>query len=173
MAVHKRNLHEIGKVVEIYKRFGAKYLYLNPVAPYGRAKENMIDLLLDKADLRALAYRYIWAVSQEGVHSGNAYWQTLAESAFLNDNFSPFEHCMSNMSIGASVISINSKGDVYLDSKMKSERLLCLGNVKTKPLMEMWKDARLERLRAKFEGGLGAFISHTEVLNTATLPILQ
>jgi MoaA/NifB/PqqE/SkfB family radical SAM enzyme len=163
-SVNKLNIREIDRIVTIYHSCKARYLYLNPVAPYGRAKEQMMEYLLDDQELKWLGYRYYWAVTEEEVHSGNAYWQDLTEAEVLDPQFHPFKTCLTDMSIGATVISINSRGAVYLDSKMKSENLLPLGNVKTKRISEMWRDERLTPLRTRFLGGRGAFISHKEVV---------
>ena len=164
-SINKINLREIDGIIELYKKYGAANLYMNPVAPYGRAKEAMQDLILDDNELKALAYRYYLAVSSEGVNSGNAYWQTLTEEDVLQDSFHPYKNCLSAMSIGAYVFSINAKGDCYLDSKMKSEGLLCLGNVQKDNFAKMWSDSRLEHLRKYYQGGSGAFIAHEEVIN--------
>ena len=164
-SINKLNIKEIDGIIELYKKYGATYLYMNPVAPYGRAKEAMQDLILNENELKALAYRYYLAVSSEGVNSGNAYWQTLTDEDVFQDSFHPYKDCLSAMSIGAYVFSINAKGDCYLDSKMKSEGLLCLGNVLSHDLAQMWLDPRLEYLRKHYHSGSGAFVDHKEVVN--------
>lgn len=167
-AVHKRNLHEIDLVVDIYKEYRARALYLNPVAPYGRAQDEMRELLLDDGELKYLAERYRKAVHEEGVYTGNAFWETLSAEEARSPDFHPFKSSLTAMSIGASVLSISSKGECHLDSKMKSEGLLRLGNVLTDDLAHMWADPRLDKLRVTYQGGQGAFVDHSYVLTVVS-----
>ncbi len=147
--VNNRNIHEIDRVVQICREYGAAYLYLNPLAPYGRAKEMMRDALLSDDQLRWLAREYARLVSGGIVNAGNPFWDSLRPDD-LGESFHPFRGAATAITIGVYNLAIGSRGDCYLDSKMKSEGLLRLGNVCTDDLESMWVDPRLDRLRARF-----------------------
>jgi MoaA/NifB/PqqE/SkfB family radical SAM enzyme len=163
-AVHKQNLAELDGIAEIYHQHGARYLYLNPLAPYGRAKDTLQALVLNPDELRYLALVYYRLVSRDGIHSGNAYWQNLTDEDVLAEDFDPFRSCLHAMSIGTYVFSISARGECYLDSKMKSEGLLPLGNAVSGDFAGMWQDPRLTRLRSHYSCERPAFVDVQEVL---------
>ena len=163
-AVHKGNLHEIDAIADIYHRYQAKYLYLNPLAPYGRAKNQLEHLLLSDDELKFLALKYYELISDKNVDSGNAFWQGLSKADVNLKSFHPFKNCLDAMSTGVYLLSINSTGDVYLDSKMKSEQLLKLGNALTDDFNEMWENPFLTPLRAICDPGEPSLVDHNSVL---------
>lgn len=167
-AIHKGNINEIEGIVSEYFKYNTRYLYLNPVAPYGRAAKEMNQLILEDHELKQLAYKYYKVISRNKVNSGNAFWQNLTDKDVINPDFHPYENCLTAMSIGAYVFSINSKGDCYLDSKMKSVKLLKLGNIQSDDPVDMWNDSRLDVLRKNFNGGNSSFIDHELVSTLVT-----
>lgn len=162
--VHKRNIREINLIADIYHEYHARYLYLNPLAPYGRAKGTLQQLVLDEAELKALALIYYRLIASKGVHSGNAFWQNLTYSDATAPDFHPFGNCLHAMSTGSYVMSISSRGECFLDSKMKSEGLLPLGNALQRDFQEMWCDPRLARLRQQHSFQKPALLDVSEVL---------
>lgn len=164
-AVHKGNIHELNEIHRIYKEMKGKYLYLNPLAPYGRAKDELKNLVLDKDELKKLGYYYYYLIAVEGVKTGNAFWHNLKKDDVLKSDFNPFGDALDAMTVAAYQFSINSKGDCYLDSKMKSENLLKLGNVTTNDFEEMWSKPILSKLRETYNPEKAPFISHQSLIN--------
>lgn len=156
VSVNSMNLHEIDKIVDIYHELGASYLYLNPVAPYGRAKKEMENLLLNKKQLTQLAQKYLEVISKRAVNSGNPFWEENLHR-LKDPSFMPFVDALDAVSIGAFNLAIGSKGECYLDSKMKSENLLHLGNILTTPFSEIWNNPKLEDLRSRFSSNSFAY----------------
>src|SRR5262249_12052286 len=143
----KRNIDEIDEIAAIYHQYNARHLYLNPLAPYGRAKDALTYLVLDDSQLKYLALKYYQLIATKGIHSGNAFWQGLTYPDVMKPDFHPFKECLHAMSTGSFLLSIGSKGQCFLDSKMKSEGVLPLGNALGRDFDEMWHDSRLPVLR--------------------------
>ncbi|MFC1522730.1 radical SAM protein [Elusimicrobiota bacterium] len=145
--INNRNISEIDDIVSIYKEYGASSLYLNPLAPYGRAKELMKDWLLSEEQLRWLGKKYLKLLADEKIQVGNPFWkENVAKTD--DENFHPFEGSLTAVSIGIYNFSIGSRGECHLDSKMKSEGILNLGNALEDDLEAMWYDSRLDHLRS-------------------------
>lgn len=147
VAVHKKNIGELDEIAELASKHGASSIYLNAVAPYGRAKKKMQGFLLDGADLKHMAQSCLrWAVSG-AINMRNPFWKSEV-SHLDDDNFDPLAGTLSAMSLGVYNFTISSKGDCYLDAKQRAEKFFRLGNIMKKDLMEMWNDSRLDGLRA-------------------------
>ncbi len=58
VAVNRMNITELSLIIEIYHKYGASSLFLNPLAPYGRGAA-LTDLLLTEDELRKLGHEYI------------------------------------------------------------------------------------------------------------------
>ncbi|MDP2709476.1 MAG: radical SAM protein [bacterium] len=147
VAVHKKNIGELDKIAELAGKYGASSIYLNAVAPYGRAKKTMQNFLLDDEDLKHMAQICLrWAAADE-VKMRNPF--LMSELCHLGDNeYHPLAGTLSAMSLGIYNFAISSKGDCYLDAKQRAEKLLKLGNIMTDDLLEMWNDPRLSELRS-------------------------
>ncbi len=162
--VNNRNFHELPKVVEIYREYGAKYLYLNPLAPYGRAKEQMGGYLLNDEQLRALAGEYLRLAESGEIDPGNPFWE--ANFGRSEDrSFHPFAGALTAVSIGMYNLSVGSRGECYLDSKMKSEGLLPLGNILKDDLESIWYNSKLDHLRAHYSPDAFTFTDQSNVLD--------
>lgn len=147
VAVHKKNIGELDEIAELANEYGASSIYLNAVAPYGRAKKTMQDFLLDDEDLKHMTQTCLrWAATGK-VNMRNPFWRS--KLGHLGDNeYNPLIGTLSAMSLGIYNFTISSKGDCYLDAKQRAEKLFKLGNVMTDDVMKMWNDPRLENLRA-------------------------
>jgi len=147
VAVHKKNIGELDEIAELASKLGASSIYLNAVAPYGRAKRQMQGFLLDGVDLKHMAQICLrWAVSG-AINMRNPFWKS--ETSHLgDDNFDPLVGTLSAMSLGVYNFTISSKGDCYLDAKQRAEKFFRLGNIMKNGLVEMWNDPRLDGLRA-------------------------
>ncbi|MBL7770018.1 MAG: radical SAM protein [Flavipsychrobacter sp.] len=166
--IHKNNYSEVLQLAELCKGLGVKYLYLNPIAPYGRAKEELVNLCLSDHELYKLGLIYYYIIRVIGISSGNQFWENLNPEDVLKEDFFPFKDIPTVMSSAIFQLSINSSGDCYLDSKMKSENLFKLGNAITDDLKEMWNSEKLKPLRKTFTPGNSAFIKHSDLLNLIT-----
>lgn len=145
-SINSVNFPEIDLIADISKEYGARYLYINPVAPYGRAKKMMKDYLLSEEQLYFLAQKYLEIMIKKGIDPGNHYWN-MNLSKFGDEDFNPFGNAFNALSLGVYNFSIGQKGECYLDSKMKAEDLLYLGNAITDSLVEMWNSRKLDKLR--------------------------
>ena len=147
VAVHKKNIGELDEIAELGSKYGASSIYLNAVAPYGRAKKTMQGVLLDDEDLKYMAQICLsWAATGK-VKMRNPFWKS--ELCHLGDDeYHPLAGTLSAMSLGIYNFAISSKGDCYLDAKQRAEKLLKLGNIMTDDLLEMWNDPRLGELRS-------------------------
>jgi len=161
VAVSKRNLHELDAIVDLYHKYKARYLYLNPLAPYGRAKR-ISDLVLDTEELRFLSWKYYDLIKTKKVNSGNAYWESLKHDDMV-DHPNLFEGAIEAMSIGRYNLSIGARGEVHLDSKMKSENLLYLGSALHDDLWNLWQSPKLGPLRATRPINQPALITHSQL----------
>ncbi|MFA5080398.1 MAG: radical SAM protein [Candidatus Paceibacterota bacterium] len=160
--INNRNINEINGIVKIYKKYGAKYLYLNPLAPYGRAKETMSGWFLSNEQLYLLGKKYLQLIIDKDIDSGNPFWEENINR--INDNqFYPFKGALTAISLGIYNFSIGSKGECYLDSKMKSENILYLGNALTDDIESMWYHPKLNPLRSKFVLSEFAFIDQSKI----------
>lgn len=162
--IHKLNFTETLDIARLCKKLGVRFLYINPLAPYGRAKDLLSDLVLSNEQLKELGYLYYYIIRVEGLSSGNVFWENLTEDIVFSKDFNPFKDITTVMSAGLFQLSITSKGDCYLDSKMKSENILKLGNVKEKSFEDMWHDEIILPLRKRILPGEPAFLGHHDVL---------
>jgi len=147
VAVHKKNIGELDEIAELAGKYGASSIYLNAVAPYGRAKKTMQDFLLDDEDLKHMAQLCLRWAAVDKVKMRNPFWKS--ELCHLGDSeYHPLAGTLSAMSLGIYNFAISSKGDCYLDAKQRAEKLLKLGNIITDDFLEMWNDPRLDGLRS-------------------------
>jgi MoaA/NifB/PqqE/SkfB family radical SAM enzyme len=160
--VCQRNIEELDQIVEICREYKATYLYINPLAPYGRAKELMRSELLSDEQLRWLGQRYLELVADGIVSAGNPFWDEQVDRR-TDPNFHPFEGALTAVSIGTYNFSIGSHGECYLDSKMKSEGLLYLGNALRDDFESMWYSPKLDPLRAHFSPDRFTYIDQAKV----------
>ena len=160
-SINSMNIVEIDEIADISKKYNASYLYLNPVAPYGRAKLAMKDYLLDDKQLYDLAHKYLDIIENKNIDPGNPYWSYHANDKGSLD-FHPFEKALDALSLGVYNFSIGQKGECYLDSKMKAEKILYLGNAIDDSLPEMWNSQKLDFLREASSSG-EIFIDITEI----------
>ncbi|MDD5012889.1 MAG: radical SAM protein [Candidatus Pacebacteria bacterium] len=158
--VNNRNISEIDCIVDISREYGAKYLYFNPLAPYGRAKERLIDWILSDRQLYWLGKKYLQLIADGMVNPGNPFWEENIEK-INDDQFHPFKGALTAVSLGVYNFSIGSKGECYLDSKMKAENLLCLGNALDDDIKKMWHHPKLDFLRSHYSPSFFAFIDQS------------
>ncbi|MCK9578214.1 radical SAM protein [bacterium] len=160
--VNNRNINEIDGIVRIYKKYSAKYLYMNPLAPYGRAKEAMKGWFLSDEQLFLLGKKYLQLIINGDIDSGNPFWEENIDK--INDEqFYPFKGALTAISLGIYNFSIGSQGECYLDSKMKSEDILYLGNALTDDIENMWHHPKLNPLRSNFGLSEFAFIDQSKI----------
>jgi len=146
-AVHKKNIGELDKIAELAGKYGASSIYLNAVAPYGRAKKTMQGFLLDNDDLKGMAQTCLRWAATDKVKMRNPFWKS--ELCHLGDDgYNPLDGTLNAMSLGIYNFTISSKGDCYLDAKQRAEKLFKLGNIMTDDLLKMWNDPRLSKLRS-------------------------
>jgi len=156
--IGKHNLNEVAGIAAVDNEAGASYLYVNPLAPYGRARNRMASYVLSDDELRRLGLEY-YRLAQEGViDTGNSFWQYPGHDLEL---FHPFRGVLDVVSLAICNLSLDGHGNCYLDSKMKSEGLICLGNAIHDSLSEMWSDPRLNDLRSRYESGGLTFIDRS------------
>jgi len=147
VSVHKKNIGELEEIADLAYEHGASYIYLNAVAPYGRAKETMTGLLLDENELKYMAQICLQWTAGDKIKLRNPFWE--ANLDYLNnDEFHPFSNTLNAMSLGIYNFTINSKGMCYLDAKQRAEDFLFLGDILKTDLQDMWNDPRLDVLRA-------------------------
>lgn len=148
-SVHQKNLDELNRISELAYANGASFVYFNAVAPYGRAKKTMKDLLLDESGLKKLAQICLRLTESGQIKTKNPFWDE--ELSHLGDDeFDPLSQTLEAMSLGVYNFTISAKGECYLDSKQRAEGLLNLGNIKTNSLLAMWNDPRLVKVRSLF-----------------------
>jgi MoaA/NifB/PqqE/SkfB family radical SAM enzyme len=150
--VSKLNINELEGIADIYRKYGAAYLYLNPLTPYGRAKKALEHIVLSEEEIAGLSRSYHALVSSGKVHSGNAFWQELKEEEAAAPGFNPLKDSLHAFSTGAYNMAIDARGECTLDSKMKSEGLVRLGNILKDDVLAMWHDRRIDPLRAAVVG---------------------
>ena len=151
--IHKKNIDQLYDIAQISKRFNASYFYVNPLSPYGRAKGNLIDLLLDQKQLDWLAEAYYDLQKNHEICSGNPFWERIIlEEADISE-VKPFNNVVDAFSAGAFLFAVDMKGDVYLDSKYKSESLMCLGNLLSDDLSGIWSKGCIEDVRCFIKMG--------------------
>ncbi len=147
VAVHKKNIGELDQIAQLATKYGASSVYLNAIAPYGRAKNKMKDFLLDDKELKQMAQTCLRWAAEGKIGVRNPFWKENLH--YLgSDEYNPFAGTLNAMSLGVYNFSISSKGDCYLDSKQRAEKMLNLGNIVNDNLIEMWNDSRLSKLRS-------------------------
>jgi len=155
---HRGNVNEIDGVVEIAKQYGARYIYINPLAPYGRAKnDDIAELILGEQELKWLARKYVQIIRDSGVDSGNPFWQQASELTH-SDDFDPFHNTLTAVSLGTYNMSLDSHGECYLDSKMKSEGIMRIGNIVTDSVEDIWYNPIIDRLRRYYSPDSFSFV---------------
>jgi MoaA/NifB/PqqE/SkfB family radical SAM enzyme len=162
--INNKNINEIDEIVTLSKKYGAEHLYLNPLAPYGRAKEILSSWLLSDDQLYWLGKKYLKLTADNKIDPGNPFWKENIEK--INDaNFHPFKGALTAVSLGIYNFSIGSKGECYLDSKMKAENILYLGNALSDDIKAMWYHPKLDFLRSHYSPNFFAFIDQSLVQN--------
>lgn len=160
-SVNSKNFHEIDAIAEISNKYNASFLYLNPVAPYGRAKKAMKKYILNPEQLYQLGQKYLQLTNDNIIDPGNSFWKQNLHN-IGNKDFNPFGNALNAFSLGIYNFSIAQKGECYLDSKMKAENILYLGNALSENIDEMWNSSKLSYLREYSKKG-NIFIDITEI----------
>lgn len=146
VSVHKKNIGELQEIADIVYEQGASYIYLNAVAPYGRAQKTMGDLILDDDELKQMAQMCLRWTAGDKIKLRNPFWEENLHH--LGDtSFHPFANTLNAMSLGIYNFTINSRGRCYLDAKQRAEDFLFLGDIRNDDLLSMWNDSRLDELR--------------------------
>jgi MoaA/NifB/PqqE/SkfB family radical SAM enzyme len=154
--VHKGNLKEIPQIVKLYQQYGASTLWLNPLAPFGRGKQ-LSQYVLSEEELKQLSQLYLRFTQEGEINPGNDYWIFQSYQEAEDKNFNPLKDAPLSVSLGIYNFSIGAYGDCYLDSKMKAEEMLRLGNILNETIDEMWNDKRLHSLRSQYKLGNFSF----------------
>ncbi len=163
VAVNRMNITELSLIIEIYHKYGASSLFLNPLAPYGRGAA-LTDLLLTEDELRKLGHEYIRLVREEGIRAGNPFWDQYADKRIqIPPDFFPFKNALTTFSTGAFALAIDSQGNCYPDSKLKSLGKYNLGNILQNSMEEIWYNPVLDTLRVHYKGG-SPFVDESEIL---------
>lgn len=162
VAVSKKNIGEIDKIVSIYHKYGARNLYLNPLVPYGRGS-SISDLVLNKNELEHLSKVYYQLISSGKIRVNNPYWNIKSNQVSEKN---PFEEAIHAFSIATHNFSVGPSGDCTLDSKVKSLGTLKLGNILKNDMASMWFDQRLVDLRKKYRADRYHFVPLKEFSET-------
>ena len=161
VTVDKRNFSQLDAFADLALANGAAQLYFNPLAPYGRGLK-LKDYLLDLDQLWLLAQKYLGLVKERGINPGNSFWERNLDH-IGDKTFHPFKDALHAVSIAFYTLSIDAKGDVYLDSKMKVQKKLLLGNILQRLFKDMWYDPKLETLRKYYRSDRPAYIDEALV----------
>lgn len=156
--IGKHNINELSLITQIAQQYNAEYFYLNPLAPYGRAKKNLANQILDKKQLEWLGEEYSRLAREGIVDPGNPFW---AEQE--SDVSSAFTDSLHAISLGVHSFSFDSQGNCYLDSKLKSEELLLLGNALSDSIKNLWYNPKLDNLRLYSRNMEATFAPKNEV----------
>ena len=148
-------------LISLLREILFKFLYLNPVAPYGLAKRAMKKYLLNSQQLYDLGQKYLQLTFDGIIDPSNSYWKENLNHIGDKD-FNPFGNALHAMSLGVYNFSISQNGECYLDSKMKAANILYLGNVISENIEQMWHSKKLSHLRAFSQKGRN-FIDITEI----------
>lgn len=127
----------INLLISLLREILFKFLYLNPVAPYGLAKRAMKKYLLNSQQLYDLGQKYLQLTFDGIIAPGNSYWKENLNHIGDKD-FNPFGNALHAMSLGVYNFSISQNGECYLDSKMKAANILYLGNAISENIEQMW-----------------------------------
>lgn len=162
VAVHKKNIGELDQIAELAHQHGASFVYLNAVAPYGRAKKTMQKFILSDDELKYMAQKCLSWTANGKIKTRNPFWKS--ELNHLGDNeYHPLSGTINAMSLGIYNFTINSKGDCYLDAKQRAENFLLLGNILKTDILTMWNDPRLEKLRSLHTQKKFTFAEQSEI----------
>jgi len=149
--VHRKNIPEIDGIVDIYHKYNASVLWLNPLAPFGRGKK-LNEIVLSNQELMLLSDKYLELVRSGRIDAGNDYWLLESELSSNADKRSPLQDTPNSISLGVFNVSIGSDGGCYLDSKMMSGDVLPLGNILEMSLGEIWNMPGTEKVRSYYDG---------------------
>jgi MoaA/NifB/PqqE/SkfB family radical SAM enzyme len=143
--IHKNNINELEAIADITNQFGATNLYVSPLCPYGRGKF-MTQYILSDKELRSLGQKYLSLIKHGIVNPGNPYWlQNLHRLG--DEEFHPFKYSLDAVSTGFFNLSVDWKGDCFLDTKFRSENVFSFGNVVKDNIHDIWFNPRLNAAR--------------------------
>ena len=163
VSVNRLNISELPHITDIYHKYGASSLFLNPLAPYGRGEE-LTELLLTEEQLYWLGVEYVRLIREEGVRAGNRFWDQYADNHIpISRDFFPFKDALGAFSTGAFALAIDSQGNCYPDSKLKSLGSFKLGNILQNSMEEIWYNPILDKLRSHFNSG-NPFVDESQIL---------
>jgi MoaA/NifB/PqqE/SkfB family radical SAM enzyme len=162
VAVHKKNINELDEIAELAKKCGSSSIYLNAVAPYGRAKKKMQKFLLNDNDLKFVAQKCLRWTFENKVGMRNPFWRSQL-CHLEDDEYNPFVGTLNAMSLGIYNFTISSKGDCYLDAKQRAEKILNLGNIINSDIVEMWNDPRLTKIRSLHSSEKFAYTQQSKI----------
>lgn len=143
--IHKNNLSQVEAIADICKAYGAYNLYLAPLCPYGRGA-NLTNLLLNEDELWQLGQKYLMLINDGGINPGNPFWNENLDK--IGDrNFKPYSLSLDAVSTGYFNLSVDWKGDCFLDTKFRSQNILKFGNVLTDEIKDIWFSDKLNSIR--------------------------
>lgn len=143
--IHKNNLAEVEAIAELCREYHAYNFYLSPLCPYGRGI-NLESLLLNKEELWELGQKYLKLIRDGKTAPGNPFWNENLDK-IDNKNFHPFEFSIDAVSTGYYNMSIDWKGDCFLDTKFRSRDYLTIGNALNENLADIWNNKKLDNIR--------------------------
>jgi len=159
--IHKKNIGELDKIVDLVKNIWATYHYISPLSPYGRGAY-MDNFLLSDDELKFLWQKYLKYVYDGIIKTRNAFWVNNINK--VNDkNFHPFKDSLTLTSNWFYNFSIKWQWDCYLDSKFWSKEFLNLWNIKNKDLLTIWNNPILDKIRSPYEKKWSIYIKEEEV----------
>lgn len=162
-SIHRGNINELESIAHLAKQYGATHLYVSPVCPYGRAK-HMKDYILTEPELCLLGQKYLKLIKQGVVNPGNPYWNQHLDK--IGDiNFNPFKYSIDAVSTGFFNLSVDWKGDCFLDTKMRSENKFSLGNVVKNDIKDIWFNPKLNAAR-KLSNPESVYVYQSDLLRS-------
>lgn len=133
MTLMKANIKEIEKMLYLAKELGVSGVFLNTVRVKGRAETYRDDTEIPAEDVIS-GLRQSWSISRKiGV-------KTTVESMWSSvKQLRPRNLC----GAGRKVLSIAANGDVYPCGAFHGEEAFRAGNIRKKPIDQIWRDSPL------------------------------
>jgi MoaA/NifB/PqqE/SkfB family radical SAM enzyme len=145
VVIHKNNLSEVEAIADLCRQYKAYNLYLAPLCPYGRGR-NLTDILLNDDELWELGQKYLKLIKSGKANPGNPFWNENLDK--IDDkNFKPYNLSLDAVSTGYFNLSIDWKGDCFLDTKFRSQNILNFGNILKDNIEDIWNNEKLNNVR--------------------------
>lgn len=140
----RHNIHEIGEIIDLCKKLGAKYFRVLPLMSAGRAQSAVASLQISKRQRKELNAYILKRRGRESAIS-----LQLNENLILprqkNIQWMPENHY--GCSAARSTCAIDSSGNVYPCSYLRTKELIC-GNIKDQSLGQIWRGSLvMEKMR--------------------------